>query len=432
MVRYSDHGPDRRRWVRRPDGLFDLDLVAAPGGGLAAPDRPGVALSAEDLADEVRRAGGPGSDVRIVAPVGEQDLATVVALARLLDRDVLVPPPGAEPRHVPAAGAEAVGTGQGVVEVVAVDRATGKPVDWTTVPPSGEVGRVPGWFSLVEGRVLPRTGTVALPLPGGGLMLPVREDFVRRRAAAAALRPSDSRLLTVAVGVRSGEFVVGDYDGRSVLCDGLDLASVLASLPLYGADVRMWLSWPESAQDRGQLRRRLTELAEVTGATVWAPVEYGRADLLDGGDLAAVGHDGRPAGWEPYGPVGALDFESDMDGRLVPLGGEDPGAGQPDGPAAVRGYSRSAVARALAVLDPGDPGDARRLVALTSAAATHAATVRRLEAAQGPDECERLVRQLNHTAERIDRLASGDTVDDVPIPATSPGRGAPDPAARHP
>jgi hypothetical protein len=121
-----------------------------------------------------------------------------------------------------------------------------------------------------------------------------------------------------------------------------------------------------------------------------------------------------------------------MDGRLVPLGGEDPGAGQPDGPAAVRGYSRSAVARALAVLDPGDPGDARRLVALTSAAATHAATVRRLEAAQGPDECERLVRQLNHTAERIDRLASGDTVDDVPIPATSPGRGAPDPAARHP
>jgi hypothetical protein len=312
----------RRSDRQRIDGLFDVHLVVAPDGGLAAPDRPGTSLTAAELVEEVRRTGGQDQDVRIVAPAGEQNLATLSALARLLDRDVLVSPPGAELQEVPAGAYPAASATAGGDEIVAVDLATGCPLDWWTIPPSGQIGAVPGWFDLAGGLVLPRTGPVVLPLPGGGLMFATREDFVARRTAAAALRPGHPGLVTVAVGVRSGQFVVGDYGGRSVQFGGAGLAAALASLPLYGADLRLWLRWPESAPERHRLGRGLTELAEVTGAMVWAPDEQSRVELRGGcRDLCAVGADGEPTGWRPYGPAGEAHFESDVDGRLVPLGG---------------------------------------------------------------------------------------------------------------
>jgi hypothetical protein len=58
----------------------------------------------------------------------------------------------------------------------------------------------------------------------------------------------------------------------------------------------------------------------MTGATVWAPAETGRAELLGGClDLGAVNPAGDPSGWERFGPPGP--FMSDVDGRLVPIGG---------------------------------------------------------------------------------------------------------------
>jgi hypothetical protein len=152
--------------------------------------------------------------------------------------------------------------------------------------------------------------------------LATRDDFARRRAAAAALRPGHPGLLTVAVGARTGDFLVGDYSGRSTRCDASAFAAVLAALPLYGSDLRMWLSWPDGAEDRQRLRANLTDLAEVTGATVWAPAEGERVGILDGcSDLSVVDSQGQPGRWFSYGGGGFRRFASDVDGRLVPAGG---------------------------------------------------------------------------------------------------------------
>jgi hypothetical protein len=307
--------------VRRIPGLFDIAVVIASDGGLGTPDRPDRSLTGSEWAEVVRRGGGDGLDVRLLCAAGERNLPTLVAMARELGRDVLVAPAGSELRLVapiedPPAGRFDEG------DVVAVDLATGSPVDWITVAPSGPATSPLGWFALTGGRVFARSGPVVLPLPGGGLSLATREDFVRSRAAAAALRPGHPDLLTVAVGVRSGYFVVGDYGGRSILCDGRAFAAALAILPLYGSDLRVWLSWPESTDDWRGLRHNLTELAEVTGATIWAPAAGGRAEILDGcRDLAAVGRDDQPTRWEPYGEGGTSTFMSDVDGRLVPASG---------------------------------------------------------------------------------------------------------------
>ncbi len=312
-------------WACGIPGLFDLPLVVAPDGGLARTDRPDTSLSAAELAGLVMRAGGDGLDVRILAPAGEQNMPTLTALADLLGCDVLVPQAGARLRYDRGGRT----SDQPAGDVAALDPATGHPMDWVTIAPTGQVGSLPGWFDTTRGMVVPRTGIVALPLAGGGLMLATRRDFVRRRALAAALRPGHPELLTVGMAVRSGGFVVGDYRGQATVCDGPGLAAALSGLPLYGAELRMWLTWPEPAEERRRLAGNLTALAEVTGATVWAPAEGSRAELAeDCRDLRAVRPDGESAGWRPYGTVGSASFRSesasfrsDMDGRLVPAGG---------------------------------------------------------------------------------------------------------------
>jgi hypothetical protein len=303
---------------RAVPGLFELRLVVAPDGGLAGPDRPETSLGAAELAGLVRRTGGEGLDVRILAPAGEQNLPTLTALADLLGCDVLVPPAGARLRYLGGTGR----SDRVTEDVAAVDPVTGYPMDWVTIAPAGPVGPLSGWFDTARGRVVPRTGTVALPLAGGGLMLATRSDFGRRRALAAALRPGHPELLTVGTAVRSGDFVVGDYGGRTTVRDGSGLAVVLGGLLLYGAELRMWLTWPEPAEERRRLAGNLTALAEVTGATVWAPAEGGRAELAeDSRDLRALRADGEAMGWQAYGAVGLAAFRSDVDGRLVPAGG---------------------------------------------------------------------------------------------------------------
>jgi len=107
-----------------------------------------------------------------------------------------------------------------------------------------------------------------------------------------------------------------------LLCDGQALAAVLADLPLYGCDVRVWLSWPESHVERRRLRRNLYDLAEMTGASVWAPAEGARVEILDGcRDLAVLRSRGEPGLWEQYYDGSGADFASDPDGRLAPAGG---------------------------------------------------------------------------------------------------------------
>ncbi|MER7277824.1 hypothetical protein ABT369_25625 [Dactylosporangium sp. NPDC000244] len=288
-------------------GPFELRLVAAHDGGLARPAAPGRSLSATDLAALVGRAGLPDGPVRIAAPVGEQHLPTLAVLAGLLDREILFPPATAGPR--PARPAAVAG-------------ADSDPADWWSIPASGRIDSVAAWFRLVGEPVLPRTGPVTLRLPGGGLMFATRETFGPDRTAAEAIRPGHPGIVTVCVRVRDGAFVIGEYSGRSRGHDGLHLAAGLAQLPLYGAELRMWLTWPAGGGARARLRDGLLDLADATGGTVWAPREGSRAALLDGcHDLTAIGPDGEPTGWEAFGAIGRPAYESDVDGRLVPAGG---------------------------------------------------------------------------------------------------------------
>ncbi|MEU4643332.1 hypothetical protein [Micromonospora sp. NPDC023814] len=331
-------GPWRRHWraggeqPRRIPGLFDLAVVVAPDGGLATRQRPDRSLTGAQLADMVRENGGDGFDVRLLVATGPQTRATIQAMAHELGRDVLVAPAGSELTYIRSmselslTSARRSGTdggGGGDCDVVPVDLFTGHPVNWLVVQPSGDQGSGQSWFELVGGLVREREGTAALPLPGGGLSLATREDFVERRSAAATMRPGHPSVLTVAVGVRAGDFVVGDYNGRVSLRDGRQLAAALAPLPLYGWHLRLWLSWPETAEERRRLGLNLARLAETTGATVWAPAEGDQVEILEGcRDLSVIRRDARPGRWERYGDsTGEALFQTDVDGRLVPVGG---------------------------------------------------------------------------------------------------------------
>ncbi len=112
--------------------------------------------------------------------------------------------------------------------------------------------------------------------------------------------------------------------GDRVILSGQSLASVL-SLPIYGGDVRMWLEWPATPDERHRLHNNLRDFADATGATVWAPPVAGSAQVIPGcADLGVVDYTSQPARWHMYGPhgmTGPATFESDLDGRLVPVDG---------------------------------------------------------------------------------------------------------------
>jgi len=154
-------------------------------------------------------------------------------------------------------------------------------------------------------------------------------------AATLGVEPDPARpaaghptLTTVAVAVRAGRFVLRESAGiapvPAVPRTGEELAATLTPLPLFGGDLRLWLRWPDDPSDRRRLEGNLAELAETTGATVWAPATGGRAVVLPGcRDLAARTGDAEVGRWHAHQPpgAGAAAFTSDLDGRLVPAGG---------------------------------------------------------------------------------------------------------------
>ena len=319
------HTPRQRRTAdldaqrhRRIDGLHDVWLVPHPSGGVAAPDDPRVALTAGPLAEMVRRSGTAAEDVRMLVSDGGGRLDLFRDVAALLGHDVLVCPAGAVLRQ-----RAATGDATGPLDAVPVDEATGRDVDWELVQPLGRATDLPGWFALRDGLVRPRTGVVALPLPGG-LALATRADFVTRRAVAARLRTRIPGLATVAVTVRAGGFLVGDYRGTQNVVDGDLLAGALGGLPLYGGDVRMWLTWPTEPEAQQRLTANLAALARTAGARVWAPPPGGSVELVDGADLRALDRLGRPAPWQPHEVTGVgwtTRFRPAEDGTLHPANG---------------------------------------------------------------------------------------------------------------
>ena len=297
------------------DGVFDVGLEVTHDGGLAeAGSQRG--LTADQLADMVRRRGGAGRDLRILLPAAAQHVDLLAQTAHILQCDILVPPATARLRYV-RAGAD------GVEVPVPMDPTTGHPVDWKVVQPRDRATTLPGWFDLVGGLVLERSGTVTVPLPGG-VALASRSHFIACRAVAATLAPTHPGLTTVAVAVRSGRFLVGDYKGGSTLQSGQELAATLAPLPLYGGDLRLWLVWPDRPAELETLIDNVLELAETSGAVVWAPPVGGRAEIVQPcRDLSARDSSGRVSAWERFTELSATvrRFTSDADGRLMPEGG---------------------------------------------------------------------------------------------------------------
>jgi hypothetical protein len=293
--------------------LCDLWLTRAADGALAAPGDPAIPLSTLDIVRLVRAAGGSGFDVRLLAPDGARDAELVRELAGQLRRDVLVTPEHCYARKPTRRH-----------DVLCVDRRTGQWANWILVQPPDLTTSLPGWFELAGGAVLPRTGTATIPFPHG-VVLATRSTFPIRRAAAAHLSAPDEYMLTLGVALEDGDFVVGDYDGSTGLRDGAGLAAVLSMLPVYHANVAMWLAWPAGDQARERLRVNLEAFAASCGAIVWAPQTGGTAVLLDSGELAAVDSSGRPTLWWSYPPDTTRDvrlrYTTSADGRLIPTTG---------------------------------------------------------------------------------------------------------------
>ena len=131
-----------------------------------------------------------------------------------------------------------------------------------------------------------------------------------------------SGVVTVAVDIADGGFVVAADAGESAVCDGQGLAAILAAHILPGTDLRFWLCWPEDSQAWARLRRNLWELAESTGSVVWTPPGGGQVDVVPGCRDLGCTVKGEPAVWEAYHPRSQrrMRFNSDADGRLVPAG----------------------------------------------------------------------------------------------------------------
>lgn len=308
---------DPRRHLRIA-GLFDLWLEPGPRGGLVVPTQPNSTLDARGIADLVRRSGGSADDVRILSRDGARNMDMFSEVAGLLGQDVLVSPDGAEIRH------RHRGPGNpdaGPMHAVPLDRVTRRPLDWIVVQPPDLATPLPGWFAVDRGLVRPRTGVVGLPLPAG-LALATRADFVTRRATAHRLTATSDGLVTVAVTARANGFLVGDYGGTQQVHGGEQLAALLGDLPLYGSDLRLWVTWPSDPQEQRGLAEQAREFAERTGATVWTPPPGGSAELVDGDrDLRALDPAGSAVEWQPHRPRSAastLALRATPDGLLVP------------------------------------------------------------------------------------------------------------------
>ncbi|WP_229403245.1 hypothetical protein [Micromonospora okii] len=311
---------DPRRHRRVP-GLLDLWLVGGPQGRPALPTEPDRSLDATAVADLVRRTGDVADDVRVLLDDGARHTELFTEVAGLLGHDVLVSPEGADIRHaVPVAAPRADATPDGPLHALPLDRVTRQPLDWLVLQPPDLATPLPGWFAMEDGLVRPRTGVVNLPLTTG-MALATRADFVARRATAHRLGATAAELVTVAVTVRSGGFLIGDYSGTQQVRDAGHLAALLGELPLYGADLRLWLTWPSEPDEQAKLAEQAAELAETTGATVWTPPPGGRAELVgDHRRLRALDAAGGVAPWQAHRPRyadGPSAVDATPDGLLV-------------------------------------------------------------------------------------------------------------------
>lgn len=349
---------------RRPiPYLFDItpDLDPAAFAGQTVieddkPDSPGAAL-----ASTVRAQGDRETDVRLLVDDGERHLTLAHDLANTLGCDVYLTPRGAVVRYLRESNPITGDTW----EAVAIDPATGQPVEWVVVRPLGLPPSAATWFVSVRGRLRRGQGLVTVTLPDG-VAFATRATYRDTTHMAGRLMPSLHPLTTVAVNADLGRFEIARFEdepepppvvdpprrrlvfgrgpreaGRSagatardtattrprVLLDGAEFATLVrASLDVIHPDVLVALTWPTDPAACATLHEELLALADGLGRTVWVPEPPGAAFLLAGvGEFGAVDEVGTPSRWRAYPPSTSGGepmtlFGTDRDGRLTPLG----------------------------------------------------------------------------------------------------------------
>ncbi len=303
---------------RRPlPHLVDLSPETDP-----AAFQPGHAeLPTAAVYATIRSRGEKQTDIRLLVDDGERHTGLAAALARNLGCDVYLTPEGAYIRYIRESSSL---TGESW-DAIAVDRVTGGAADWLVLRPEGLAPDVPTWFTTIRGRLRLSSGLVTVTLPDG-LAFATKGTFRDTTYLATHMRPSSSRVSTVAVNADLGRFEIRRFDDTGSLLGGVEFATlVAASLDVIQPDVQLALTWPTDAAACTALDVELMRFADALNRTVWVPQPQGAAFALPGcGEFAAVDEVGGPSVWRAYPSRLAAEWEprygTDLDGRLVPRG----------------------------------------------------------------------------------------------------------------
>jgi hypothetical protein len=307
---YVEHG-------RALPQLFDLAPHKDP---LAFESETGTAMGAPVYA-AIRSRGDRQTDVRLLVDDGERHLPLAQTLASNLHCDVYLTPEGSFIRYVRESSAL---TGVSW-DAIATDRASGEPTRWLVVRAPDLPPTVPTWFTTVRGRLRQSNGLVTVGLPNG-MAFATKKTFRDTAFLAERMRPSPTRVTTLAVNADLGAFEISRFDDAGSLLGGVEFATlVTASLDVVQPDVQLALTWPTDAAACTALDVELVRFADAINRTVWVPQPQGAAFVLPGcGEFMAVDEVGAPSVWRAYPSRLAEGWRprlgSDVDGRLVPLG----------------------------------------------------------------------------------------------------------------
>jgi hypothetical protein len=297
--------------------MFDLAYHMDPSA--FSPD--GRSAFGASLASTIRARGERETDVRLLVDNGERYLTLANDLANTLHCDVYLTPHGSHVRYVH----ESSQLSGDLWEAVAVDTATGEPVEWLVVRPLGLPDGVDAWFTSARGRLRQSNGLVTVALPDG-IAFATKTTYRDTAHLATRIMPNTNRITTVVVNAELGRFEITRFDDAGSLLGGVEFATlVTASLDVIHPDVQVALTWPKDAAMCASLNTELMRLADGLNRTVWVPQPQGAAFVLPGfGEFIAVDEVGSPSRWRAY--PSRLDenwsshYGTDLDGRLAPLG----------------------------------------------------------------------------------------------------------------